>query len=283
MKTLLALSLSSVCGAAMAQTPSNNPMPDGSRDMYLGAGIISAPRYLGAAVREVRALPLVQTEFSNGMFIAGLSAGMHLSPLSTVEFGPLVAIHPGRDKNGSGGAGGVTDPAPGGGLRIFQQAEDVPKAGMAGMDDIPARLLGGAFFNYHLNPELRLTNSVLYGSGKGRNGMVWSLALQRTALTISTHHRITLSAGITVANREHNTAFFGVTPDEAHASGFESYAPGGGVRDLTVAAGWNWALTPAWMLATGVRATRLRGDARFSPLVERPTNFSVSTGLAYRF
>lgn len=284
MKTLLALLLASVCGAAVAQTPASNPMPDGSRDMYLGMGVITSPRYLGAAERQVRALPLVQMEFSNGMFVSGLSAGMHLSPLSAVEFGPLVAIYPGRNKQGNrNGAGGVTEAAPGNAVRINVQPDRGAGSGMAGMDDIPARLMGGAFFNYYLSPELRLTNSVLYGSGKSRNGMAWSVGLQRTALEIRARHRITVSAGFTVVNSEHNAAFFGVTPDEARISGFAAYAPGGGVRDLSLAAGWNWALSPAWMLASGVRATRLRGDARFSPLVERPTNISVSTGLAYRF
>lgn len=285
MKTLLALALAGVCGAALAQTPASNPMPDGSRDMYLGVGAIASPRYLGAAERQVRAMPLVQVELSNGVFVSGLSAGMHLSTLSAFEFGPLVAIHPGRDKDGSrNGAGGVSESAPGGAVRInLNPGSGEGGIGMAGMHDIPVRLMGGAFFNYYLSPELRLTNSVLYGAGIARDGMAWNVGLQRTALDLSPHHRISVSAGITVVNRGHNAAFFGVTPAEARTSGFEQYAPGGGVRDLTLAASWNWALSPAWMLASGVRATRLRGDARFSPLVERPTNISVSTGLAYRF
>lgn len=285
MKTLLALSLAGLCGAAMAQTPASNPMPDGSRDMYLGVGAVSAPHYLGSAERRVRAMPLVQVEASNGMFVSGLSAGMHWSRVASLEYGPLVAIHPGRDKDGSHGVGGVTDPAPGSIVRISVRPDGSAAApvGMAGMKDVPARLVGGAFLNYYLNSELRLTNTVLYGAGRDNNGMSWNVGLQHMPIEITPHHRITLSAGITVVNREHNAAFFGVNKDDALTSGFAYYAPGGGVRDLTLAAGWNWALSPSWMLATGVRATRLRGDARFSPLVERPTNISVSTGLAYRF
>jgi hypothetical protein len=32
-------------GTAWGQTPTVNPMPDGSRDMYVGLGVQSAPRY----------------------------------------------------------------------------------------------------------------------------------------------------------------------------------------------------------------------------------------------
>jgi len=50
-----------------------------------------------------------------------------------------------------------------------------------------------------------------------------------------------------------------------------------------VGARWNWALGPSWMLTTNVQATRLIGNIRHSPLVERPTNVTVSTAFAYRF
>jgi outer membrane scaffolding protein for murein synthesis (MipA/OmpV family) len=37
------------------------------------------------------------------------------------------------------------------------------------------------------------------------------------------------------------------------------------------------------MLTSGLKATRLLGSAKDSPLVERPTTLTVSTALAYRF
>ena len=58
-------------------------MPDGSRDMYLGVGAIASPRYLGAAERQVRAMPLVQVELSNGVFVSGLSDPAWLESIGT--------------------------------------------------------------------------------------------------------------------------------------------------------------------------------------------------------
>ena len=59
--------------------------------------------------------------------------------------------------------------------------------------------------------------------------------------------------------------------------------PDGGIKDINVGLRWNWTLSPSWILSTGVRVARLQGDAKHSPLVERPTTFLVSSGLAYRY
>lgn len=275
MKKLLALSLVVACGAACAQTPATNPMPDGSRDMYVGLGVIAAPDYLGASEKRTAPLPLLQAEWSNGVFVSGLSAGMHLSRRQDLEFGPLLAIDAGRDQDGTQHVGSVNTFGIGREPRIAQ--------GLAGMPDVKARLQGGAFLNYYLAPSLRLTNSVLYGAGNARDGAIWNVSLQQMNTDFSPHHRFALSAGLNLVSRRYNTGFFGVSPDEAMASGHPVYLPGGGLRDFYVGAGWNWALSPGWMIASAARLSRLRGDARHSPLVERPTNFSISTGLVHRF
>lgn len=289
MKTIFALSLASVCGAVSAQTPATNLMPDGSRDMYLGAGLVSTPLYPGARERRVQAVPLLQVEWSNGAFVSGLSAGLHWSHNPALEYGPLLAVHPGRDNQG---IGSVTDPAAhsagrigvrydGGGISEAGAPSEAP--GMAGMDKVSARLQGGVFVNYYLSPALRMTSTVLYGAGRDRHGLAWSLGLQRAPIDITMHHRLTLAAGVTMVNEAHNARLFGVTEVESLTSGFRPYAPAGGLRDVSASAGWNWALSPAWMLASSVRVARLRGDARHSPLVQRPTSVTVSSGLAYRF
>jgi outer membrane protein len=55
MVKLFVLALAGACGVAHAQTPAANPMPDGSRDMYVGLGAQYAPRYEGAAARRTTA------------------------------------------------------------------------------------------------------------------------------------------------------------------------------------------------------------------------------------
>ena len=64
MNKFLALALVAVSSGASAQTPAMNPMPDGSRDMYVGLGLVSAPRYEGARDSERHALPVSYTHLT---------------------------------------------------------------------------------------------------------------------------------------------------------------------------------------------------------------------------
>jgi outer membrane scaffolding protein for murein synthesis (MipA/OmpV family) len=282
MHKLLALALASACSVTCAQTPATNPMPDGSRDMYVGLGLVSAPRYEGAQDRKQRALPVFQVQFSNGFFVSGMNAGMHLSRRPSLEFGPLLALQPGRSSAGT--AGEIGDPV---GVRLAPPSlVRLPKQDtepLAGMESIHARLQYGAFLNYYLTPSWRATSSLLWGAGNARDGGKLELGVQRVAMALGPHHRMSLAAGLTLANGNYQRAFFGVSDDEAMSSMYPAYRPGGGLMDASLAARWNWALTPSWLLTSSVKATRLLGSANDSPLVERPTNLTVSTAVAYRF
>jgi outer membrane scaffolding protein for murein synthesis (MipA/OmpV family) len=285
MKKLLALALCASYGAASAQTPAINPMPDGSRDMYVGIGVQSAPRYEGAEKRKARAVPVLQVQWSNGLFISGMTAGMHLTSEPGYEAGPLLAVQPTRSESGDGGGavgvGSAAEPSFGPGSGVMRLHSSSNR--LEGMGDIHTRLLGGGFFNYYLSPQLRLTSSVLWGAGNDHHGGIAELGVQRLAADLAPHHSLALSAGLTVANRDYNQAFFGVTPYQSVTSGNAVYIVGGGVKDVHLSARWNWTLTPGWMITSNVQAVRLLGSAKNSPLVERPSNVTVSTALAYRF
>ncbi len=287
MKKFSALALAVSCSAA-AQTPATNPMPDGSRDMYAGLGAISAPRYEGAEHSKVSALPVLQVQWSTGLFISGMSAGMHLSSRPTVEFGPLLTIQPRRTEEGSERGLGTVEvtgsssilPVP---VPMLPKARAPGGNRLLGMDDIHTRVLGGGFFNYYLSPEWRLTTSALYGAGNDRDGARLELGVQRLAMALGRHHSLSLTGGVTIVNQAHNQAYFGVSEAESFSSGNRSYNAAGGLKDVRLGARWNWALSPSWMLTSHVQATRLLGSAKRSPLVERPTNLTVSTAFAYRF
>ncbi len=220
-------------------------------------------------------MPLLQAQWSNGAFISGLSAGWHLSTRDNLEMGPLLSIDQGRDQDGRQDAGGIADI---GLVRIDQRQGDA-----SGMRDVRARLQAGAFVNRNVGPTLRLTSSLLYGAGNGRDGVILNLGVQHVAAGLAPQHRVSLVLGVNLVNRRHNAAFFGVSEDQASATGLAPYAPRGGLRDVYVGAGWNWALSPSWMVVSAARLTHLQGDARHSPLAMRPTTLAASTGLAYRF
>ncbi len=279
MTKLFALALAAVSSAACAQMPATNPMPDGSRDMYVGLGVVSKPRYDGAQDSERAALPVLQVQWSNGVFISGMRAGIHLSRAPGLEFGPLLELQPRRDAEGEGGDIGAI-------AEVRFSLVELPQAAgnrLAGMPAIARRVQGGGFLNYYLTPDWRVTGSLLYGAGNARKGMKFELGVQRLALQLGAHHRLGLDAGVTLANRRYNGAFFGVGELDSSSSGHAVFDPAGGLKDARLGARWNWAWSPSWMLTSSVQATRLLGSARKSPLVERPTNLTVSTAIAYRF
>jgi len=288
MRQYLFLAIAGACSSVAAQSPATNPMPDGSRDMYIGVGIQSVPRYDGADQNRSLPLPVIQVQWSNGIFVSGTTLGWHLSQTPSMEFGPMLTLSPGRDQDGiSFGAGSVSD---GAGSRIGFAS--LRRSGfvlddsnrLRDMDVVKRRLLAGGYFNYYLSPKLRLTNTLSYGSGRDRNGARLHTALQYMMEDVVPHHTLVLSAGLSVVNRADNETWFGVTQDESDRSGaIAYYRPGGGLQDVRAGLRWNWALNPNWMLTTGATVSRLAGDARNSPLVERATNYSVSTALAYRF
>jgi len=282
MKQFFALAMAVASSAASAQAPTVNPMPDGSRDMYAGLGAVSRPRYEGADSSKVSVLPVLQVQWSNGVFISGMSAGMHLSDSPTLEFGPMLNVHPNRDESG---VGHIVDS-----LQTSNVPSVIPASQrflrdnrLIGMRDVHTRVEGGAFFNYYLAPEWRLTSSLLFGSGNDRDGARMELGVQRLAFQVAPHHTVSLNANVTVVDADYNRAYFGVSPLESSRSANPVYRPGGGLKDGRVGARWNWAMSPTWMLTTNVQATRLVGAARHSPLVERPSNVTVSAAFAYRF
>ncbi len=279
MTKLFALAFAAVSSAACAQTPATNPMPDGSRDMYIGLGVASKPRYEGASERETKALPVLQVQWSNGAFLSGMRAGIHLSQAPGLEFGPLLELQPRRDADGEVGSVDGTQF-----LRISMVTLAAPGDNrLAGMPVVHSRLQGGGFLNYYLTPGWRLTSSLLYGAGNDRDGTKLELGVQRMAIALGAHHRLALDAGVTLANRRYTNAFFGVSEADAANSGNPAYEASGGLKDVHLGARWNWAWSPSWMATSSVQATRLLGSARISPLVERPTNLTVSTAIAYRF
>ena len=131
-----------------------------------------------------------------------------------------------------------------------------------------------------------MANSVLYGAGQQRDGLRATLDVQRLAVPIAPHHTLSFNAGVTLADANYNDALFGVAKSQelfTNTVTRRAYAPGGGVKDVHAGVRWNWALSPSWMLTSGTHVLRLAGDAKDSPIVERPTSVTVWSALAYRF
>lgn len=274
---LLAL-LAGVAQTAQAQTPSRNLMPDGSHDMYLGLGAISRPYYEGAARHSQSALPVLQMQWSNGLFVAGTMAGLHVSDSPGLEYGPLLAFEGKRTASGQGfiaigtsGHGSV--------LPNYDAGEAVPDNKLAGLPEIPARLLAGGFFKLNLNSQWQWQNNLLAGAGPAHNGVRWTTQMQYAQSW--QHHTVSVTTGLNWVNRAYNQAYFGVPVGALN--NLPPYHAGSGIKDVFADLNWNVALAPDWLLTSKLRLSGLQGSAARSPLVERRSGWQLSTALAWRF
>jgi outer membrane scaffolding protein for murein synthesis (MipA/OmpV family) len=283
MTKFLGLALLGFSSMAFAQTPAANWMPDGSKDLYVGLGIESQPRYEGSSDQRTQAAPVVQMQWSNGIFWSGLSAGMHLSEQPGVEYGPLFAIDPGRSHTSIQILGTNSTASP---PASASYVNVVVPVGRADVTDTGVRAEFGGFFNYYLHANTRIATNLLFGSGENHDGMVLTADMQHS-MSIGSHHTFAVSAGLTWVNREYVESYYGVAPETivltSAGAVAQDYAPRSGIKDVHAGAHWNWALSNTWLLTSQLTATRLTGSAADSPLTDKRTNVTFSTALAYRF
>lgn len=217
------------------------------------------------------------------MYLAGMSAGWHLSDTPRVEFGPLLQLEPGRTPSGL--ANSIDTPAYQTSSIIGPELKGMARVvnRLDGMADIKTRLLAGGFYHYRLNDKLRQTNTLLYGAGNDKKGLKLSSDLSYRFNDLPSHHSLTLGAGITIVNQAYAQSYFGVSEIEAGRSINEEYLAKSGVKDLHLDLNWNYSLSASWLLTSKLRAVQLIGNAKDSPLTEKKTGISISTALAYRF
>lgn len=283
MKKIFALVCVLSSAPSWAQTPSRNLMPDGSYDSYVGLGVISRAVYEGSGNTKRALLPAFQMEWSNGFYIAGMSAGWHLSDSPQYEYGPLLQFEPARTPAGL--ANSIDTP-------VYQSASVIGpelKLGarasnrLNGMTDIDNRLLAGGFFNYRLNEQWRLTNTVLYGAGNDKKGLRLTTDLSYRFSEMPKYHSLSINFGLNLVNQAYANSYFGVSELEAGRSINDEFHAKGGVKDVHLDLNWNYSLTSSWLITSKLRSSHLVGNMKDSPLVEKRSGLSVSTALAYRF
>ena len=88
--------------------------------------------------------------------------------------------------------------------------------------------------------------------------------------------RLSLGAGLTLANAEHMQSYFGVTAAQSVTSGYAAYKAEGGARAARVSLALSHAFSARTSVTAGLSVTTLLGDAQDSPLTRRK---SAASGL----
>ena len=239
--------------AEEASSTSALMMPDGSRDMYVGAAVTGSSATDDGTPRAAVLRPLLQVQWSNGVFVSASGvAGMHLSATPGVEYGPLLA------------ASNARDPEDGWRLRGTRRIKGSPDV--------------GGFYGYYLGDAARVTSNLMYDTSA--HGWRAQLAVQKTLPSLAAHHTVTLSAGVSLASGAVMDGRYAVS---FTAGGARDYRPSGGVTSIDAGINWNWALSSKWLLNSAMTGTRLGSGPAHSPFIERRNVITWSSGLGYRF
>lgn len=177
MKVMTFALLAGACAPCLAQSPTTL-MPEGSREVSIGAIFGSLPAREGSRERKRVLSPYLHIRWSNGIFVENLSAGMQLSRTSNLRYGPLVAL------------GGDAAREPG------------ERSGR--------KLMVGGFAGYQLLHNLRVDATALHGGARGGGGNQLRLTA-RSWMQLAPHHGGSLELGVNMGDRRYMHSHFGGT------------------------------------------------------------------------
>lgn len=244
------------------------PAPGWSGGVLLGAAAV--PEYEGS--RHTRVQPVLGGEVywrpGAGASVAMGSRGLVWTPWQTTA--------------GSASLGLSVDPG-----RVDDDERKLTPAGLRpgsadlrGMGEVKMTALVSASGSLVLGP-VSLTGAVRQAVSSHRGTLVEAgLALP---WQLHRHAKLTLTPGVTWADRRHMQAYFGVTPQQSAASGFASFDAGAGLKSQQLVLDFDMAFSRHWHVNALLRVQRLAGDAADSPLTQRTRQASGMLALRYEF
>jgi MipA family protein len=238
--------------------------PKGDWSLRVGGAALLAPSYEGSNSFKVRALPLVDLNWRDTVFLdtrRGLGANVFK----------------------------MTDPQGRGALKIGPfvnwrfEREESDDDDLRGLGDVKGGIDVGAFANYtfgrlefDLSGKRNVSETDLGGTIE--LGMRYRLApIGRTMVSFGPR--------ATWADGDFMKTYFGVPAAKASAAGLAAYTPSSGVKDVGVGAAVIHPFGQAWALTGFGGYNRLVGDAADSPLVKQrgtPNQFSIGLGISYK-
>ena len=220
----------------------------------LGAGVGTAPEYFGSDDNEAR---------------GSLNFALNHLRIGRFEFGdPDPLFQP-------EGLGVI------GSFRYIGERDDDDSSELEGLDDVDASLELGAGLRY-ATQSYQVFGVARYGV-VGHNAWVGEIGADAFARPTD---RLTLRIGprALFGSESFNETYFGITGDEADASGsLGAFDPDGGLVSTGVEVGAGYRLGGNWGVDAAVRYDRLRDDASDSPIVEDVDQLTARIGVTRRF
>lgn len=232
---------------------------------YTTIGIAAVPDYEGAD--DHRVLPLVDgTVFFGERYIALQGATLRANVISAhgFEFGPIASLTFGRDDK-------IKDRA----VAALGKIEDAYEIGA----------FGAVSFDVGGNDELRIALQAVHDVSDVHDAFVISA---NVTYTVPVDERLTLmlDLGSSYADNDYAQTYFSVTPAQSVASGLQSYAATGGIKDVGAQLTASYRIGDNWGVAANAGYRRLLGDFADSPVVTKggsANQLSGGIGIFYTF
>jgi outer membrane protein len=221
----------------------------------VGGGVSYAPRYEGAANNRLRFMPLLEASYSDGHFFASLLRGMgyNFSEERDMQYGVRISHGLGRRES--------ADPR----LNGMGNIGFTPEAGL---------FLNRRFASWYVSSGIS-TGS--HGTHVEAGGGI--------AFPVSASDRVRMGVNLNWGDSKYNQTYFGVTPDQAAASGnvLTTYNASAGIKDYALTTNWLHNFNRDWFSTTGLSYKWLASSAKQSPLTQRNSAGSANFLVGYRF
>lgn len=234
------------------------------------AGAARMPRYEGSRDSRVQPLLGMQASYRSPRWgtldMGSRGLGWTVVQQPSLTLGTGLQIDPGRVDTGSDKLTALGYRPGGERLR-----------GMGEIKAAPVLVLTGSASAAALSANAALKRTL--GSHDGTQlelGLAW-------LLRFGPHARLKVEPGATWADRSSMAAYFGVTPQQSMASGFERYQAGAGWKSAQLALQFEADFSRDWHLQASLQRRRLLNDAADSPITERRDSTAGMLALLYTF
>lgn len=155
---------------------------------------------------------------------------------------------------------------------------------LTGLGNVGTSIELGAFVGYAYGP-VRARLKARHDVASGHSG---ALVKADMSLALYRDERLSIGSNLstTWASSKYMSSNFGINTAQSVASGLAVFAPGSGIRDVSLSAGGSYTITPQISVIANAGYSRLLDGAKKSPLVRlrgSADQFSLSSYLVYSF
>lgn len=168
------------------------------------------------------------------------------------------------------------------GLRIDSGRDESSSDALRGLGDVKRTIRARIGATWGFAPDWRLSGSWTVDAFHRGGGNFVEAKLERD-WRLAPRLELTAGSALTMGGPNYMQTYFGVTAEQSARSGYREYEPGTSLRDLQLFATLRADIGDDWVGLLGLGYNRVLGAAADSPLTQRVSAWTLSTGVGWRF